>query len=328
MAYTTIDDPSAYFQTDLYTGDGSTTQAQTFDGNSDMQPNMVWIKERSEARSHVLFDSVRGVTVQLNVNDTASDATVSDSLKVFGSDGYSVGPNNSTGKGSQTYVAWAWKESATAGFDIVSFTGSGSQRTVAHNLGVKPSMIWVKNRDETENWIVYDKFNTADNFMALNLNSATAASSSMFNVEPTTSVFTVNSSNASNKSSSAMIAYCFADVKGYSKVGTYTGNGNADGSFIHTGFKPAWVMTKRTDATQNWEIYDSKRSPLNDGNNERLRANLSNAEDSQNGCDFFSSGFKWRDSNDSKNTSGATYVYLAFAEQPFVTSTGVPTTAK
>ena len=218
MAYTAIDDPEKFFQTDIYTGDGSTTQAQTFDGDSDLQPDFVWIKERSETRSHVLFDSVRGVTVQLNANDTASDATVSDSLKVFGSDGYSVGPNNSTGKNTETYVAWAWKESATAGFDIVSFTGSGSQRTVAHNLGVKPSMIWVKNRDETENWIVYDKVNGADNFMSLNLTAGTAASSSMFNVEPTTSVFTVNSSNASNKSSSAMIAYCFANIKGYSKV--------------------------------------------------------------------------------------------------------------
>ena len=327
MAYTTIDDPSAYFQTDLYTGDGSTTQAQTFDGNSDMQPNMVWIKERSEARSHVLFDSVRGVTVQLNANDTASDATVSDSLKVFGSDGYSVGPNNSTGKNTETYVAWAWKESATAGFDIVSFTGSGSQRTVAHNLGVKPSMIWVKNRDETENWIVYDKVNGADNFMSLNLTAGTAASSSMFNVEPTTSVFTVNSSNASNKSSSAMIAYCFANIKGYSKVGSYQGSGNANGPFIYLGFKPAFLMVKLSSGTDDWQILDNKRSPHNIVGG-YLRPNASGATVDNDVIDFTSNGFKLRTSAGSWNPNNGTFVYMAFAENPLVTSTGIPVTAR
>ena len=327
MAYTAIDDPEKFFQTDIYTGDGSTTQAQTFDGDSDLQPDFVWIKERSETRSHVLFDSVRGVTVQLNANDTASDATVSDSLKVFGSDGYSVGPNNSTGKGSQTYVAWAWKESATAGFDIVSFTGSGSQRTVAHNLGVKPSMIWVKNRDETENWIVYDKVNGADNFMSLNLTAGTAASSSMFNVEPTTSVFTVNSSNASNKSSSAMIAYCFANIKGYSKVGSYQGSGNANGPFIYLGFKPAFLMVKLSSGTDDWQILDNKRSPHNIVGG-YLRPNASGATVDNDVIDFTSNGFKLRTTAGSWNPNGGILLYMAFAESPFANSKGIPNNAR
>ena len=327
-AYTTIDDPSAYFQTDIYTGDGSTTQAQTFDGNSDMQPDMVWIKERSETRSHVLFDSIRGVTVQLNTNSTASDATVSDSLKVFGSDGYSVGPNNSTGKNTETYVAWGWKESATSGFDIVSWTGTGSSNAVSHSLSATPSMIIIKNRDDTDSWYVWHQGLGAVASNYINLDTTGAKSSVSDGITAiSSSNFTVNTRGDVNASSEKYIAYCFADVKGYSKFGSYTGNGNADGTFVYTGFKPAWVMVKRTDAAADWFIRDNKQDPEN-VMNEYLSPNTTATSGNLDSFDFISNGFKIRNSNNAWNGSGNTYIYLAFAEAPFVNSKGVPNNAR
>jgi hypothetical protein len=353
MAYTTIDDPSAYFQTDIYTGDGSTTQAQTFDGNSDMQPDMVWIKERSETRSHVLFDSIRGVTVQLNTNGDASDATVNDSLKVFGSDGYSVGPNNSTGKNTETYVAWGWKAgtafsndasstsigtidsvgsaSDTSGFSIVSFTGTGSNGTIKHGLSTAPDLFIIKRRDDTNDWRIGSS--ALDNFVKhINLNT-TAAQSDLavaFNsTGPTTSVFSVGTSVSTNASGGTYIAYCFSNIKGFSKAGKYIGNGNANGTFVYTGFKPAWILAKRLDSTSagNWQLVDNKRSPFNVAVN-TLSPDVSDAEyTSETDIDILSNGFKIRE-NAQINVDDSPYIYLAFAESPLVTSTGVPTTAR
>ena len=331
MAYTTIDDPSAYFQTDIYTGDGSTTQAQTFDGDSDLQPNFVWIKERSETRSHVLFDTVRGVTVQLNANDNASEVAVSDSLKAFSSDGYSVGPNNSTGKNTETYVAWGWKETADAGFDIVSYTGNGSARTISHSLSAVPDMMIVKNRDETEEWTVYHGANTAapaTDYLSLNSTAATADSNTRWNdTAPTSSVFTVGTSDVVNKNSVAYIAYLFSEKQGYSKFGSYIGNGNANGTFIYTGFRVGWVMIKRTNGTNGWYIYDSTRDPLNQ-NTKGILAAENDAEQDESGMDLLSNGFKLRNTDGSKNGSSNSYIFMAFAENPLVTSTGIPATAR
>ena len=324
MAYTTIDDPTIYFNTKLYTGNGG-TNAQTGVG---FQPDWVWIKNRSGSDQHALYDSVRGANKYLSSSRNIAEATQSDGLMSFNSDGFTVGADGGVNTNSNNFVSWNWKKTATAGFDIVSFTGSGSQRTVSHNLGVKPSMIIVKNRSATENWIVYDKINGAGNFMALNLNSASAASSSMFGVEPTTSVFTVGTSNATNKSSSNMIAYCFAEKQGYSKFGSYIGNGDEDSTFIYTGFKPAFVMLKRTDSTTNWYINDTKRDPFNKATHS-LFPNLSDAENTTGWfVDYVSNGFKIRDTGSEVNASGSTHIYMAFAEQPLVTSTGIPATAR
>ena len=352
MAYTAIDDPEKFFQTDIYTGDGSTTQAQTFDGNSDMQPDMVWIKERSEARSHVLFDSVRGVTVQLNTNDTASDATVNDSLKVFGSDGYSVGPNNSTGKGSQTYVAWAWKAgtafsndasstsvgsvdstgsvSTDAGFSIINVVKNNTTaHTVAHGLGAVPQMIIGKSRTGgSYRWIVYHKDIGNTHAQYLNETFVNTDSVTFWNdTTPTSSVFSLGTDNSWNGTS---IFYCFAEKKGYSKFGTYKGNGNVDGTFVYTGFKPAFILQKNTArAGAGWGMFDSTRTPTNVSKG-MLIANSNAVEDTSDASrvDFLSNGFKWRTTDNWFNDNGAATIYMAFAENPFVTSTGVPVTAK
>jgi len=329
MAYTTIDDPTLYFSTTLYTGDGNQNRAVTIDGTG-MEPDWLWVKNRSAAEGHVVGDSVRGATKRLIPNSNEAEATRPTNIASFTSTGFTVangGVDGAVNTNNATYVSWSWKETATAGFDIVSFTGSGSQRTVSHNLGVKPSMIIVKNRSATENWIVYDKINGAGKFMALNLTSASAASSSMFGVEPTTSVFTVGTSNATNKSSSNMIAYCFAEKQGYSKIGSYTGNGNADGPMIYLGFKPAFLIIKPSSKAEEWMVMDAKRDPENavDSN---LYANQNYSEADYDRLDIVSNGFKVRTDSGHLNTSGATMIYMAFAENPFVTSTGIPATAR
>jgi|14BtaG_2_1085337.scaffolds.fasta_scaffold13890_2 hypothetical protein len=327
MSYTNgLDNPELYFQTKLYTGNGG-TQSITLDGSENMQPDWVWVKQRGGTTNHKTSNSVTGATKALQPNDTDAEATDSNGITSFDSNGFSLGNGGDYNGSSNTQVAWCWKEQAGI-FDIVSFTGSGSQRTVSHNLGVKPSMIIVKNRSATENWIVYDKINGAGNFMALNLTSATAASSSMFGVEPTSSVFTVGTSNATNKSSSNMIAYCFAEKQGVSSVGSYTGNGSSSGAYIHLGFSASWFMLKKTNATDDWHIFDNKRNTFNVVD-ENLRANLSNAEfDTGVDLDFTSAGVKLRNTDDNGNGSGDTYIYLAFSETPFTTSSGTPTTAR
>jgi len=326
MAYTEIDKPSDYFNTVLYSGDNSTGRSITGVG---FAVDFLWLKDRTTAGSaHFLSDTVRGDGKWLRTNGTFAENTDTNVITSLDSDGFTVGNDVYSNKTGDNYVAWNWKESATAGFDIVSFTGSGSQRTVSHNLGVKPSMIIVKNRSATENWIVYDKINGAGNFMALNLTSATAASSSMFGVEPTSSVFTVGTSNATNKSSSNMIAYCFAEKTGYSKISSYVGNGSTDGTFIYTGFKPAFILIKNTNATQSWRLIDNKRFGYN-VDNIQLYPNLTNAEStSETVADILSNGFKIRSTDAGVNGSGNTLIYMAFAESPFTTNTGIPTTAR
>ena len=324
MAYTEIDRPSDYFEAKLWSGNATDDRAIS---GLDFAPNWVWIKNRTDSNSHAIFDTVRGATKYIESDTTDAEATGATFLKSFTSDGFTLGTAGRVNANSQNYVSWNWKESATAGFDIVSFTGSGSQRTVSHNLGVKPSMIIVKNRSATENWIVYDKINGAGKFMALNLTSASAASSSMFGVEPTSSVFTVGTSNATNKSSSNMIAYCFAEKQGYSKFSSYVGNLSDDGPFCYTGFKPSFVMVKDITTAENWFMYDNRRPGYN--YNHYLTADTSGAEvTGDNWVDFLSNGFKLRKGQTGTNRSGDTYIYMAFAESPFVTSTGIPTTAR
>ena len=365
MAYTNIDDPSAYFQIALWTGGNDASRTITNDGNSDLQPDWIWAKSRTSTSytdNHFIVDSSRGRLKGLVTNDTSAETTTTGNesqqaerdLVSFNSDGFTVGIVNSTAAlnaSSASNVAWQWKanggttssntDGATtstvqantdAGFSIVTWTGTGSATTLGHGLGDTPDMIIVKNRTTAVDWAVYHK-NLTDAGYVLSLNTTDAQADSGTNrwnhTDPTSSVFSVGSGQQTNQNTNNMVAYCFAEKQGYSKFGSYTGNGNANGPFVYTGFKPAFVMIKRSDSSSNWTIWDSKRDPFNYGER-TLFPNGNSAEESGNvneKWDLLSNGFKFR-SNGRNTVSGGTYMYMAFAENPFVTSTGIPTTAR
>ena len=331
MAYTTIDDPSAYFQTKLYTGTGSSL-ALTNDGNSDLQPDWVWIKERNGATNQMLTDSVRGATKTLHSQNTDTESTDAQALKSFNSDGFTVGTDGDVNTSSDTYVAWNWKKTADAGFDIVSYTGNGSARTISHSLSAVPGWIIVKNRDEGESWPIYHHKNTsapATDYLALNDTHATTDSNTRWNdTAPTSSVFTVGTSDVVNKNTIKYIAYLFAEKQGYSKFGSYAANESVDGTFVYTGFKPAFVILKQSNLDRDWHMFDNKRSTFN-AVGRYLRPNVSGAEDSgEDYLDLLSNGFKLKNTGNRFNDADGTYIFMAFAESPFVTSTGIPTTAR
>jgi len=339
-AYTTIDDPELYFQTVIYTGGqsggGMKTQAVTFDGEEDMSPNMVWIKSRSNPYTHVLADSVRGVDEVLRSDkDYAALDGVADSsggVSIFGSNGFTAAGNDVAwvAESPSTYVAWCWKESATAGFDIVSYTGNGTSDTdISHNLSAVPRMIIFKDRDTVSNWQTGHASLGWTKTVYLNLTNASNTDTSYFNdTAPTSSVFTLGDNVMSNSDTKNYIAYCFAEKQGFSKFGSYTGNGNADGAFVYTGFRPAFVMVKESSTTNSWRILDNKRSPINVANL-ALKADMSSAEfTADHETDFLSNGFKARTSDSNINRSSGTYIYMAFAEAPFVNSNGVPNNAR
>jgi hypothetical protein len=332
MAYTDIDDPEAYFQVKIYTGTGS-SQAQTFDGDTDMQPDMVWIKQRSGVEQHVIFDSVRGVQKYITPNTTAAEGDTATTLTAFGSDGFTEGGHGITGGSSSTYASWNWKEQAGV-MDIVTYTGNGSNRTIAHNLGVKPAVMVHKGRSNTYNWGVYHHALSPSNERSLNFNTTGAVNVDDGGVyynstDPTSSVFSLGTNVGYNANNATYVAYLFAEKQGYSKFSSFVGNGNADGTFVYTGFKPAWVMWKRTDATNDWYIYDNKRNSFNTMGR-RLEANQSDDEVNSGSAivDFLSNGYKFRGTDSSWNVSGGNFIYMAFAEAPFVTSSGVPATAR
>ena len=357
MSYTEIDDPTAYFQSNLHTGN-SGTNAITFSGNSDLQPDWIWIKERGATGFHVLTDTVRGITKQIYSNDTQTENTNSSSVTAIGSNGFTLGNRADVNNNSDTYVSWNWKAGTSvsgdttgsgtaktytgsvntdAGFSIIKYTGNGtSGHTIPHNLTQKPAMIIVKNLTG-DNWTVYHHKIASDPATDYIFFNSTAAASDHVgywnDTEPTSSVFTVGNDGGTNANNVSLIAYCFAEKQGYSKFGSYTGNGSTDGTFVYTGFKPAWFMIKRTNANSYWTIFDNKRSSSG-GSNEidySLDANVSNAEEtgtSVNDVDFLSNGIKIREDNGDLNSSGSTIIYMAFAENPFVTSTGVPATAR
>ena len=250
MAYTAIDNPELYFQAKTYTGDGSTPSI-TLDGDTDMQPDLVWIKNRDEADSNCLFDSVRGVTEVLHSDATTAETTDADTLTSFDSDGFTLGNDVKVNTDTEAYVAWCWKESATAGFDIVSYTGTGSAKTEAHSLSAVPHVMIVRNRPSNDgSWQVYHQKNTAapeTDVLQLQLSNPTEDSAIYWNdTAPTSSVFSVGTHLTVNEDGSAMIAWLFSEKQGFSKFGSYTGNGagGADGNFIYTGFRPAFILLK------------------------------------------------------------------------------------
>ena len=334
MAYTDIDDPSAFFQCTLYVGNNG-TQTVTHGGNSDLQADWIWGKARNDTAHHFLIDSVRGVSKRLKVA-VDPEATVNAGITAIGSDSFAVGNDGDFNDNNINYVTWNWKESADAGFDILTYEGTGSIQTEAHNLGVKPDMIMVKNIDSSDppfNWRVYHSSLGAGVALKLNANDAIADDPGYWgDTEPTSSVFSIKDSGETNNNNQTYIAYLFAAKQGYSKFGSYTGNGNADGPFVFLGFKPAFLIIKKSsNAGNNWYMWDNKRNTSN-LTNKYLNPDLNAAEGTANYgyIDFLSNGFKTRatGNTDEINQSGHTFIYMAFAENPFVSSTGVPGTAK
>ena len=348
MAYSSIVKPTDYFNTVLYTGNGS-TQSITGVG---FQPDWIWQKERSSTSYHIATDSVRGLTKQLFPNDPYQDATASNYITSFDSDGFGLGASNDINQSSETYAAWNWlaggstssnsngsitstvSANTTAGFSIVSYTGTGSNATVGHGLGSVPKMFIVKDRTSGENWRVYHASlgNTKEIYLDLP-NASVTSSTTWNNTTPTSSVFSVGTVHGTNKSSDNYIAYCFAEIKGYSKFGSYTANANADGPFVYTGFKPAWILLKASNnGSWSWRFSDSTRTTFNSSTFNNLFPSSSAAEVSnEKDLDYLSNGFKLRTSGSGVNNSGYNVIYMAFAQNPFVANnsgTAVPVVAR
>ena len=333
MAYTTIKKPSDYFNTKLYTGTGS-SQAVT---GVEFQPDWLWIKQRNSAVNNLLHDSIRGVTNLLVSNSTAGDDVNTNILTSFDSDGFTVGTNSASNGSGDTYVSWNWlgangtasntngsitstvSANTTSGFSIVSYTGTGANATVGHGLGVAPSFVIIKDRDNEVSWVVSGDNIGWNKNMYLNSSQAVQTANHFQDTAPTSSLMYLATDAAVNGSSRNYIMYCFAEKKGFSKFGSYTGNGSADGTFVYTGFKPAFIMVKRSNNTQSWYILDNKRNTFNP-EDKYLTADSSSAEATFTFCDFLSNGFKARVDNTGTgfNFSGDTYIYMAFAEEPLV----------
>jgi len=347
MAYSAILKPTDYFNPKIYTGTGS-SHAITGVG---FQPDFTWIKGRSNPYSHCLIDAVRGVGTTIASNSTSGEYSSPTEITSFDSDGFTLGTDTGVNNNASTFVSWNWKANGagsvnndgstaslktsantTSGFSIVTYTGNGANRTIGHGLGVAPKIIFTKQYDGTRSWYVGETMSGFANELYLDSTSASANSPSTFNsTAPTTSVFSIGTGTAANANGDTFIAYCFAPIKGFSLIGSYTGNGHANGPLINTGFKPAFVMIKcTTTAGQDWIIIDNKRGPFNPFG-ERLYPNLNNTEDTSGEYfNFLSNGFKVQDNVDVWNKDSATYIYMAFAEHPFVSNTGggLPTTAR
>ena len=338
-----------YFETYLYTPGGSGGHTNS---SLNFQPDWVWFKLIGGTESHGLYDAVRGVTKRIKSNSDAGETTESSGLTSFTSNGWVTGADGASGSAGQNYVSWNWKAgggqgssntdgstnslytsaSPNSGFSIVTYTGNGANRTIGHGLGVAPKMIFTKQYNGTRSWYVGANSVGWGSELYLNSTAGSAGSPTTFNsTAPTSSVFSIGSGSAANSNGETFVAYCFADIQGFSQIGRqYIGNANTNnGVFVYTGFKPAWVMIKKaTGAANSWCIGDNKRSSSNTVLNYLLADNSDVDETGSQERDFLSNGFKIRNSNNMLNTSGETYIFMAFAEQPFVTSSGVPTTAR
>ena len=342
-----INKPNQYFNTIIYTGDGTT---KTITGVG-FQPDFVWGKGRNSVSEHALIDSVRGATKKLNSDGTGAEVTNATSfLTGFTSDGYTVDSTSNFNVNTRTQVNWNWLASntsgssntdgtitstvsanTTSGFSIVSYTGDGNTNaTVGHGLGVAPKMIITKNRSGANNWSVYHASLSTNNQITLNQTDGQNLPSPLMVTTVGSSTYTLGSGRAEiNTSSNNYIAYCFAEKKGFSKFGSYTGNGSTDGTFVYTGFKPAFVVLKRSDSSPfDWFMHDNKRNGFNP-DNDYLQANTSSSETNFDGLiDFTSNGFKIRTTSTAYNASGGTYIYMCFAENPLVGTNNIPATAR
>ena len=354
MAYSSITKPADYFNTILWTGDGTSSRSLTGVG---FQPDWTWIKRRSASQAHSITDSVRGVTKSLRSDSGGAEDTSNANgyLSRFDTDGFTVAKGSDpsrTNTSSATYVGWSWladgtassnsdgsitssvSANTTAGFSIGTFTGNATAgATVGHGLGATPAWIICRTISAAKDWCVYHHKNTSapeTEVLILNTTAATFDTNDRWNdTAPTSSVFTIGDSSQLNTSGGTCLFYAFAEKKGYSKFGSYTGNGNADGPMIFTGFKPSFIIGKNTSRADDWFMLDNKRDTFNPVD-ERLQPNSSGAEVTVTslGIDFCSNGFKLRGATNQYNASGETMIYMCFAESPFTTSTGIPTTAR
>jgi len=355
MAYTDIDKSDDYFNTLIYTGNGTSGRSVTGVG---FKPDWVWIKNRDDGDPHKLFDVVRGASKSIKSNSSDAEVTNEENgyVSAFNTDGFTLTAGSSSqqdvNNNGEKYVAWNWlanntsgssntngsitstvSANTTSGFSIVSYTGTGSNATVGHGLGVAPKMILVKNKNTTNSWEVFHASRGATKVILLNRDEAEQTlSSSWNNTAPTSSVFSIGTAVSTNGSGNGLIAYCFAEKKGFSKFGSYDGNAGV-GAFVNNfqylGFKPAFVMIKCYNAVESWNVFDNKRNGYNYQNN-YLVPNSANAEVSapNQGIDLLSNGFNPYYGTGTINRSGKSYIYMAFAESPFTTSTGIPTTAR
>ena len=362
MAYTTIDDPSEYFTTLLYTGNATDDRNLTNDANAgNFKPDWLWLKERTSTSSHQMLDSTRGTSVAVLPDSNSAEDTDANRVQAFQTNGFQVGTASTVNENSETYVAWQWKANGgttttndasstgvgsidsviqantTAGFSMVTYTGNGTEgASWAHGLGVAPDLVIVKGRTNTDNWAVFNGTSTTTS-RSLHLETTQAeipvSSYNFWNLywdetRPSSTVVTLGVDAKVNGNNINFMAYCFASIPGYSKIGKYVGNGNAEGAYIPTGFKPAWVLAKRTDSANSWVILDNKRNTSNAVTN-YLQPNAADVEGTSGlDIDFLSNGFKWRTTSAAVNANNGRYLYYAIAENPFVSSTGTPTTAR
>ena len=357
MAYATISKPSLHFNTKLYSGNSS-TQAITGVG---FQPDFTWVKERNAAEHHYLFDSVRGVTKFMYSNLTNAEATNANSLTAFGADGFTLGNYVDVNESGKTYASWNWKAggsssantdgtvnttvsaNTTAGFSVVTYTGDGNNdATFGHGLGAVPRVVVVKTRDNARNWYMrHEDLGSGYNIMwnlteaRINASSYNAGIIKDLNNANTFSIAKSGSTNPTNNNGTGenYVAYCFAEKAGFSKFGSYIGNGNVNGPFIYTGFKPALIILKKRSQTQSWPIQDNKRNPINNGGNmiaSKTDSNAAEENEASHRIDYLSNGFKMRYNWEGNNQSGQAYIYLAFAEEPLVANVGasIPATAR
>ena len=341
--------PSDFYNTKLFTGTGA-SNALTGVG---FQPDFAWIKNRDAADFHVLTDAVRGVTKYLQSNDAAAEVTNAESLKTFDSDGFTVGTMNEVNTNTEDYVSWNWKMGTTTGIDttsstitppgysfnatagqsVIAYTGNGvAGAKVPHGLGAVPQFFSIHRVDSTSAWDVFHHqqhtTTPAGYYLDWTSTAAAAVNSSRFNdTAPDAVNFTIGDSGYVNENTGTYIAYCWTPKKGYSKFGGYRGNGNADGPFIYTGFRPGFIMIKRIDSTGAWQVWDSKRPTYNETTG-RLYPNDVDAESNTQELDILSNGFKYRDTGAAANASSATYIYMAFAAFPTVSSNDIPGVAR
>ena len=332
----TIKKPNSHFDAVLWTGNGPTSQSIT---GLNFQPDLVWVKNRSSTRKHNAYDSVRGTSKRLVPDDVAVEDTVA-GVTAFNSNGFTVGDEGDVNASTLTFVGWTWKAggastvntsgtissnvsvNTTAGFSIITYTGNGSNNaTIGHGLGATPAMIFIKRRDSgsTASWPVWHKTYTLNTqYLLLDTNIALTTYSTYWGTHSSSVISLGTAVGEDNTNGGTYVAYCWSEVEGYSKFGSYTGNGSTDGAFVYTGFKPKFVMIKRTNTTGSWVVFDGARNTYNVTNN-TLYPDLVNAEES--GVmliDFVSNGFKLRSSAVNEiNASGSTYIYAAFAENPF-----------
>ena len=353
-----IDDGSAHFHTLLYTGNASDDRDITNDANAgDFKPDFLWIKERSSTSSHQLVNSTVGARYALLTDSGNAEDDDTNRIQSFNTDGFQVGTASTVNENSQTYVAWQWKANGgtttsfnesgnnpggtyqantTSGFSIVTYTGTGGAGTVQHGLGVAPDLVFVKQRNASGAWLTQHR--SFSSFLGHGVNfvnfinradSGGEADSTVFNgTLPTSSVFSVGTHVNTNDNNDTYVAYVFAEKPGYSRIGAYIGNGNTDGQFIWCGFRPAFLLVKRTDTGKNWYIFDNKRKTFN-VQDDLIAPNLSDAESTDSGTyvDLLSNGFKLRQDFSHMNADGGKHIFWAFAEHPFISSKGVPGTA-